>query len=302
MGIFDFIAKPLGQFLYFVYNTVAFKNYGLAIIIFTIVIKLVLLPLTIKQYRSSAKMQEIQPLIQDIQRRYKNDKEKMNQELMKLYQEHKYNPASGCLPLLIQMPILFSLYWVINQPLRFILNKNPEQINKLIEYVTEAVGRVTIGTSREIGVLNYFNDHIPELSNVSDLLKPEELINLNFLGINLGLVPKFDVKALFGAQMATYLPLLIIPILAVATTYISSKLMTPKASEKSGNDVSQSTQSTMALIGPLMTLLFSFQLPAGVGLYWIASNLFQIFQQLYINEYIMKKRRLWKNKWLMQIF
>lgn len=292
MGIFDFIAKPLGQFLYFVYNTVAFKNYGLAIIIFTIVIKLVLLPLTIKQYRSSAKMQEIQPLIQDIQRRYKNDKEKMNQELMKLYQEHKYNPASGCLPLLIQMPILFSLYWVINQPLRFILNKNPEQINKLIEYVTEAVGRVTIGTSREIGVLNYFNDHIPELSNVSDLLKPEELINLNFLGINLGLVPKFDVKALFGAQMATYLPLLIIPILAVATTYISSKLMTPKASEKSGNDVSQSTQSTMALIGPLMTLLFSFQLPAGVGLYWIASNLFQIFQQLYINEYIMKKKEV----------
>ena len=132
MGIFDFIAKPLGQFLYFVYNTIAFKNYGLAIIIFTIVIKLVLLPLTIKQYRSTAKMQEIQPLIEDIQRRYKNDKEKMNQELMKLYQEHKYNPAGGCLPLLIQMPILFSLDCAINQPLRFILNKKPAQSTKLI--------------------------------------------------------------------------------------------------------------------------------------------------------------------------
>jgi len=292
MGFFDFIAKPLGQFLYLVYNTVAFKNYGLAIIIFTIVIKLVLLPLTIKQYRSTAKMQEIQPLIQDIQRRYKNDKEKMNQELMKLYQEHKYNPAGGCLPLLIQMPILFSLYWVINQPLRFILNKTPEQINKLIEYVTEAVGKVSMGSSREIGVLNYFNEHISQLSNVSDLLKPEELINLKFLGINLGLIPKFDVKLLFGAQMAVYLPLLAIPILAVATTYISSKLMTPKASEKSGNDASSTTQNTMAMIGPLMTLLFSFQLPAGVALYWIASNLFQIFQQLYINEYVMKKKEV----------
>ncbi len=292
MGIFDFIAKPLGQFLYFVYNTIAFKNYGLAIIIFTIVIKLVLLPLTIKQYRSTAKMQEIQPLIEDIQRRYKNDKEKMNQELMKLYQEHKYNPAGGCLPLLIQMPILFSLYWVINQPLRFILNKTPEQINKLIEYVTETVGKVTMGSSREIGVLNYFNEHISELSNVSDLLKPEELINLKFLGINLGLIPKFDVKLLFGSQMAVYLPLLAIPLLAVTTTFISSKLMTPKASEKSKSDTASTTQNTMAMIGPLMTLLFSFQLPAGVGLYWIASNLFQIFQQLYINEYVMKKKEV----------
>ncbi|HHY23328.1 MAG TPA: YidC/Oxa1 family membrane protein insertase [Clostridiaceae bacterium] len=290
--MFDFIAKPLGQFLYFVYNTIAFKNYGLAIIIFTIVIKLVLLPLTIKQYRSTAKMQEIQPLIEDIQRRYKNDKEKMNQELMKLYQEHKYNPAGGCLPLLIQMPILFSLYWVINQPLRFILNKTPEQINKLIEYVTETVGKVTMGSSREIGVLNYFNEHISELSNVSDLLKPEELINLKFLGINLGLIPKFDVKLLFGSQMAVYLPLLAIPLLAVTTTFISTKLMTPKASEKSKSDTSSTTQNTMAMIGPLMTLLFSFQLPAGVGLYWIASNLFQIFQQLYINEYVMKKKEV----------
>jgi YidC/Oxa1 family membrane protein insertase len=294
MGIFDFIAKPLGRFLYFVYNTVAFKNYGLAIIIFTIVIKLVLLPLTIKQSRSTAKMQELQPLIEDIQKRYKNDKEKMNQELMRLYQEHKYNPAGGCLPLLIQMPILFSLYWVINQPLRFILNKTPEQISKLTEYVSETVGKINMGSSREIGVLNYFNEHIPELSNVSDLLKAEELINFKFLGVNLGLVPKFDVKILFGPQMAVYLPLLVIPLLAVATTYISSKLMTPKTTEQNKKDTSSTTQSTMAMIGPLMTLLFSFQLPAGVAFYWIASNLFQIFQQLYINEYIMKKMEVSK--------
>lgn len=292
MGIFDFIAKPLGQFLFFVYNTVAFKNYGLSIIIFTIVIKLVLLPLTIKQYRSTSKMQEIQPLIQDVQKRYKNDKEKMNQELMKLYQEHKYNPAGGCLPLLIQMPILLSLYWVINQPLRFILNKTPDQINKLVEYVSEAVGKVAIGSSREIGVLNYFNEHISELSNVSGLLKLDELIDLKFLGINLGLIPKFDVKLLFGSQMGIYLPLLIIPLLAVTTTYISSKLITPKTSEQGKSDNQSSTQNTMAMIGPLMTLLFSFQLPAGVGFYWIVSNVFQIFQQLYINQYIMKKKEV----------
>ena len=292
MGFLDFIAKPLGQFLYFIYNTVSFKNYGLAIIIFTIVIKLILLPLTIKQYRSTSKMQEIQPIIQDIQRRYKNDKEKMNQELMKVYQEHKYNPAGGCLPLLFQMPILLSLYWVINQPLKYLLSKTAEQISALTEYVINAAGKAAMGYSNQIGIVNYFNEHVSELSNVGDLLKPSELINFSFLGMNLGIIPTIDTKLLFGAQSGTYLPLLLIPILAVTTTYLSTKIMTPKASESKGKDAASGAQGTMALIGPLMTLMFSFQLPAGVGFYWVASNLFQIFQQLYINKYVIKKKEV----------
>lgn len=292
MGFFDLITVPLGQFLYFVYNTIAFENYGIAVIIFTIVIKLVLLPLTVKQYRSTSKMQEIQPLIQDIQRRYKNDKEKMNQELMKLYQEHKYNPAGGCLPMLIQLPVILSLYWVINQPLKYLLRKSAEQIAALVEYVTQAIGKTPGSYISEIQVVNYFNSHPSELSNVSELLQPAELINFNFLGINLGLIPTFDTSRLFGAEMATYLPLLLIPILAVTTTFISTKLLTPKTSEGKGNDTAASTQSTMALIGPLMTLFFSFQLPAGVALYWIVSNVFQIFQQLYINKYVLRKKEV----------
>lgn len=291
MNFFGFIPKIMGQFLYLIYHTVAFKNYGLAIIIFTVVVKLLLLPLTIRQYRSTAKMQELQPLIQDIQRRYKNDREKMNQELLKLYQQHNYNPASGCLPLLIQMPILISLYWVINQPLKYILNKTTEQIAKLAEYVTQAIGNLQVSASREITILNYFNEHVSELANVGDILKPEELISLKFLGINLGLVPKFSSSIFTASEAATYLPLLLMPILAVVTTYISSKMMVPKTSGNN-KDTSTSTQNSMMFIGPLMTLLFSFQLPAGISLYWAASNLFQIFQQLYINKYVVKKKEV----------
>ena len=81
----DFIAYPLGRFLYFIYNTIAFGNYGLALILFTVIVRLALLPLTIKQYKSTAKMQQIQPKIQEIQKRYKNDKEKLNTELMRVY-------------------------------------------------------------------------------------------------------------------------------------------------------------------------------------------------------------------------
>lgn len=285
----DFIAKPLGQFLYFIYNTIAFENYGVAIIIFTVIIKLILLPLTIKQYRSTAKMQELQPLIQEIQKKYKNDKEKLNQELMKIYQENNANPAGGCLPLLIQMPILFSLFYVITQPLKFMLSKTPEQIQTLIDYVSK---QITTGFYKQIDVLNYFSKNPEALSNVGDIFKREELISMNFLGLNLSMIPKFDPKVLFGPEAGIYLPLLLIPILGVVTTYISSKMSMPPSAQKDGQKATNSAQNSMLYVGPIMTLIFSFQLPAGVGIYWIAGYVFQIFQQLYINKHVIKKKEV----------
>jgi len=286
--MFDFIARPLGQFLYFIYNSVAFHNYGVAIIIFTVIVKLVLLPLTIKQYRSTAKMQEIQPQIQEIQKRYKNDREKLNQELLKLYQENNVNPAGGCLPLLIQMPILFSLFYVITQPLKFMLGKTAEQIQTLVDFVST---HITTGFYKQIDVLNFFSKNPDKLSQVGDILKPNEIISMDFLGINLSVTPTFDPKLLFGPQAATYLPLLLIPILGVVTTYISAKMSMPAPAQDNKNAAKASSNSMM-YIGPIMTLIFSFQLPSGVGVYWIAGYVFQIFQQLYINKHVMKKKEV----------
>ena len=107
----DFIARILGPVLFFIYNTIAFQNYGLSLILFTILMKAAMLPLTMKQLKSTQKLQEMQPEINKIQQRYKNDKEKLNQELVKLYQDKGVNPMGGCLPLLLQLPILFSLYY-----------------------------------------------------------------------------------------------------------------------------------------------------------------------------------------------
>jgi YidC/Oxa1 family membrane protein insertase len=106
----DFIAMPMGSILKFIYDNLAFQNYGIAIVLFTVGIKSLLLPTTIKQVQSTSKISEIQPQIQEIQKKYSEDKEKQNAEMIKLYQENNVNPAGGCLPLLIQMPILFSLY------------------------------------------------------------------------------------------------------------------------------------------------------------------------------------------------
>lgn len=329
MNILDPIAEILGQFLYFIYNTMAFGNYGVAILIFTLITKLALLPLNIKQYRSTAKMQEIQPLINDIQRKYKNDKEKLNQELMKVYQENNVNPASGCFPMLVQLPIILSLYWVIIQPLKFMLKKTAAQIVVLKDIANVGL----MASASEINVLRFFsnNQHlfnsegnivfqavkslkqagnfiVTQAGEIADqagnivlkigdvLLNKSELINFNFLGLDLSEKPTYDFKLLFSPETAgTYLPLLLLPILGVITTYISTKMSTPQVPETKGKNKQSSSGSmpnSMLYVGPIMTLFFSFQLPAGVILYWIAGYVFQIFQQLYINKYVIGKKEV----------
>lgn len=114
----DFIARPLGMLLRFIFDFVG--NYGYSIIIFTILTKVLLLPINIKQTESTKRMNEINPKMKEIQEKYKNDKEKMNQKLVELYKEQNYNPASGCLPALIQMPILFALFYVIQDPVKYV--------------------------------------------------------------------------------------------------------------------------------------------------------------------------------------
>ena len=298
MKILDYICIPLGKFLYFIYNTVGLHYYGLAIIIFTIVVKLVLLPLTLKQYKSTTKMQAIQPQLQEIQKRYKNDKEKLNQEMMKLYQENGVNPAGGCLPLLVQMPILISLYWVIVQPLKFMLGKTEEQITKIVEAFTTALSatgaavdkNLMLSTIKELSALNFFNDNRNLLDKVSGLLSADELINFNFLGLHLGRTASYSTEKLFGPEAYIYLPLLLLPIIGVITTFLSTKLSMPKKNPNNPQTgMASSMSNSMMYMGPVMTLIFSFQLPAGVVLYWISGYVFQIFQQLYINKTILKK-------------
>lgn len=282
--MFSFIPKTLGIILNFIYQNLAFQNYGFAIILFTVVVKLLLLPLTIKQSKSTAKMQEIQPIIQEIQRKYKNDKEKLNEELMKAYAEHKYNPASGCLPLLVQLPILFSLIYVIGQPLTYMLGYSADKIKTLLDTVPEA-NRIA-GFYAQIGAVKF-----------------HEILNMQFLGLDLSLVPTWRPNVLFGPEMSTYLPLVILPILSFVSTILSNKLMmmsTMKRNNSNDNtdasqDASVAMQKNMMFIGPMMTLWVSFQFPAGLGLYWFAGNVFQIFQQLYLNKYIINKKEVKEN-------
>jgi YidC/Oxa1 family membrane protein insertase len=224
-------------------------------------------------------MQKIQPLLQEIQRKYANDKQKLNEEMMKLYQEHKINPAGGCLPLLIQMPILFALWQVITRPLTYMLGFSAEKLAELTK-----VANIT-GTYPEIHAITYYisNGQGDKVGNLNMLFP------LKHFGVNLGTIPTWHPQQLFADPKL--LIILILPLIATFTTFITAKMSMPKTNttDKASNPMGN-MGNTMLYITPLMTLIFSFQFPAGMSLYWFAGNLFAIGQQYYINKNVLKKK------------
>lgn len=306
-SVFNFIPEFLGSVLYAIYNTIAFHNYGLAIILFTIIIKACLLPLTIKQLKSSAKMQELQPKLQELQKKYKNDREQLNKEMMSFYRENNFNPASGCLPILVQMPIIISLYYTISGPLSYMLGKSADQISKLTNIV-KANKAVSNGMGSEIGIMKFFSENVDKLTGHEGLLKISEVIYMKFpfpkAGISLGETPVVDTTHLFGANALHYWLLLILPAIAVVTTYFSTKMSMPKVEPSSNKKKKQNRSASeqtsnqvmkmMLYVGPIMTLFISMTLPVGLSLYWAVSGLFQMGQQFLINKY-KKKKELEKN-------
>ena len=299
-GIFDFLAVPLGAIMRFIYYYLSFENYGLAIIVFTIFTRIILFPLNLKQYKSSAKMQQINPKLEELRKKYGNDKQQLNEETMKLYQEEKINPMGSCLPMLVQLPIILALYRVITNPLKHLLQMSQTSIDTLNEIyktvksidLTRIVPEIEVLDFFRVNTVNTVNTEIlsaEQIEAVSKIIKPEEYINMNFLGLDLSKVPSFSPSVIFGEQMSTYLPLLLIPIIGVVVSYLSTKVsMAVSQKQAQTNPQVSSMNRSMMLMGPVMTLIFSFQLPAGVLVYWIAGYFIQMAQQLYVNKYILK--------------
>lgn len=285
MNLFDYISWFFGYIIQGIYFVV--KNYGLAIIVFTILTKLLLWPLTLKQQKGMVKMQALQPKLTELQEKYKDNKEKQNEEMMKLYQKYKINPMASCLPLLIQFPLIFFLYKVIREPMRFILNYSTDEINAAIAQYTEVMGMAPRAGSEQIVVANHLG-----------------LLDFNFFGLNLSQTPQVT-------QISWYW---LIPIIAAGTTFLASKMMNvgmekkpepevkkienrparpPRPGEKraGGNDTANQMTKTMTYFMPLMTLFFTFSLPNGISVYWIAGNVVQLVQQFVMNKFLVPKMK-----------
>lgn len=221
------LSGALGALLKLVFEMI--NNYGLAIIIFTILVKLALYPLTRAQTKSMKEMQHVQPMIKQLQEKYKDNQQLMQQKVMEVYKEHKINPAAGCLPILIQMPILIGLFNVLREPVKYVFKSQAayDAINTSFMWIT-------------------------------DLAKP-------------------DVVLLGGFEMPW-----ILPILAALTTYFASAMMNAKTPKTDKKDPTQMTQMMMLYMLPLMILWWGKTFPAGLTLYWVVSNVFQIAQQYII--------------------
>ncbi len=184
---------------------------------------------------------------------------------------------------MLQIPILFSLYYVISQPLKYMFGMNSSIIDKLFSTIPHNM--ITVKNMHDLSIINYYSNNMDKLHPVNSILNKSQLLNMNFFGINLGYIPSFN----FHSMSAHDMTLMIIPVLAVVTTYISVRYSSQDMPSTSENKMQDSLQKNMLLLSPIMTGFISFQVPAGMGLYWIISNVYQIFQQMFMNKFIIKK-------------
>ena len=243
MNPFTLLQQGLGALLAFFYSII--PNYGIAIILLTLVVSLLLFPLTLKQTRSMRAMQEIQPEVKRLQKELKGEKEELNKQLMELYQERGVNPAAGCLPLIVQMPIWFGLFSVLRSI-------------KVPEGGTEAFSK-------------YIGDGA-------------EAINTMFLGMDLTLSPSSVVPdAIKNGDVLTAIPYVLLIILIVAAGFYQ-QIQTTRSTKKPEGEQSQTAQSMQNAmkIMPFFFGFISWTLTAGLGIYFATSNLFRIGQQALI--------------------
>lgn len=269
---------PLGWIMWLCYKVIPI--YGVALILFTIITRAILVPFSIKQQKSMVKMQIFRPRMEEIQKKYSNNKEKMNEELMKLYQEEGYNPMSGCLPMLIQFPILFGLIDVIYKPMTHILRMGNDLIHQAATIAAPILNveaaNLTRDYSSQLKIIGAAQQNPDAFSSLPGFMDAVSTLNLNFLGIDLTQTPKLAFNLL-----------ILIPILSGLTSLLTSFFTLKQTSATAGDNPQMAGMSkSMIFMMPIMSTWFAFILPAGVGIYWIISNLLMALQTFLLYKYM----------------
>lgn len=283
-----FIASLFGYVLNFLYNLV--QNYGLAIIIFTLLLKVFLLPLSIKQQKAMKKNSKMQEEMQKLQVKYKNDPQMLNQEVMQLYKREKVSPFSGCLSSILQFVIFISVFYLVSRPLSYMKKIDPEVIKNYTTEITES------GESSSYPEIKIIETKSEDDENVS--------INMNFLGLDLSKVPMQNYKDV---------KVFIIPTLYVLLTFVNIKIMNnmTKKKDKNSSDVKvlekakddeaekeesemesmQNMTNSMNWMIPIMSVAVALIAPLGLSLYWLVSNILQLGERLILDLISNKKEK-----------
>ncbi len=263
---------PLGYVMEWIYKLI--PNYGWDIILFTLLITLVKIPLQINQQKSMARMAAYQPLVADIQKKYRDKPDKQQEELMKL-QEQGYKPTAGCMPMLVNFLVMFGVIEVVYRPLQRIFHIGADALTAAGEALT-TLGISFTTVTRDTNIIAQV---IAGESTVTSCFTPDQVStitefgqHMDFFGIDLTRVPQYSLAA-------ENLPLLIFPVLAIVTMFISTHI----SMKASGQQMQGSMKLTMYMM-PLMYLFFCFTVPCAFSLYYVVSNILMTVQSI-----IMKK-------------
>ena len=317
----SFFANLFGYVLNFLYEFVG--NYGWAIILFSVLVKILMLPISINQQKTMKKSQKINDEMKQIQFKYKNDPEKMNQEVMALYKREKLSPFSGCFSAIVQIILLFAVFYLVRSPLTYMKKVDSGVIEKLESVVQE---QGSSGNYKEIAVINYMNklenennqtqeqpnnENQEQTSNVENSknteteeketfnindYKDQAYINMEFLGLDLSKVPTEDLGDL---------KVLIIPALYVISSFISIKLSTNTTKKKKDEkligdgketkaeeeyDAMEQANKSMSWFMPLMSISIACIAPLGLALYWLVNNILMIFERIFLNKFFKDEK------------
>lgn len=318
----SFFANLFGYVLNFLYEFIG--NYGWAIILFSVLVKILMLPISINQQKTMKKSQKINDEMKQIQFKYKNDPEKLNQEVMALYKREKLSPFSGCFSAIVQIILLFAVFYLVRSPLTYMKKVDSGIIEKMESVVQE---QGSTSNYKEIAVINYMNKIENENSvseeqnenqeqtnneennentenetfNIKDY-KDQAYINMNFLGLDLSKVPTEDLGDF---------KVLIIPALYVISSFISIKLSTNSTSKKQKDekligdvketkaeeeyDAMEQANKSMSWFMPLMSISIACIAPLGLALYWLINNILMIFERLFLNNFFKDEKEEAKN-------
>lgn len=281
MGIFDFFGSILGYLLWFLYTI--FRNYGMAILLFTVILKLVLFPTTIKQQRMMAAQSKLTDKLNDLKKKYANNQQKYNEEVTKLYSREGISPTSGCLTSLLPFPIMLGIYRSVIAPLSNTLHCSADAVQQATAYISKIPGVVYTTAAgdfySQLNIIHNFDALKANLTMFSDadLAKIESFSRgFRIFGLDLLATPQ-------GSSFTTFLWL--IPALSLLSG-LAFQLYTMWYQKKTtGQSQQMGCMLVMLLFFPLISLYWAYTMPAAVGFYWIISNLTSFVQTLITNRY-----------------
>jgi YidC/Oxa1 family membrane protein insertase len=295
----DVFFLPLFNLLVFFYN-ILFNDFALAIIVFTVLIRTVLAPLFIRQIRSQKEMQRMQPLIKEVQRKHKGNRQKVSEETMALYKEHGVNPAAGCLPVVLQLPILWALYQALIRASNVVTLSETDaassgfaQLREALPGITQIPGQAHQFTAPINGACNLdafnsgpFTHFLPLNCQLIDPVKLGDPINTvvswlfnPFTGVHLDLARVDHAFSIVLGNPETGFAISLLAIVAAALQFVQVKMTTPS---RNPDDPTSAATSTMSYLFPLMTIFWGGIFPSGLILYWIIYTAYLVVQQFLI--------------------